>query len=301
VPEQQWEDVFGRWMQGPSETESQKAENAARMIRAAIQEHQALKNRDITVFAQGSYRNRTNVRQESDVDICVLCKDTFYYDTNLAPDLPKASLNISPATYDFTEYKQDVYDALISKFGSAGVSRGSKAFDVHENTYRIAADVVPCFEYRLYTGIHNSQPTYISGTALKADSPNRIIQNYPEHHYENGVRKHTETARQFKKKARILKRLRHHLISQNIPLGDSTSSFLLECLVYNCAVQSFTGVGVHARVKQVLADIWGQLEAESTKRTMLEVNEVKYLFHPNQPWSLDDAKRCILAMWTEIT
>jgi len=67
----QWEAVFGAWSQGPGKTESDKAENAETAIRKAIKASEPLKNLDITVFAQGSYRNRTNVRQESDVDICV--------------------------------------------------------------------------------------------------------------------------------------------------------------------------------------------------------------------------------------
>lgn len=297
MSEQRWENVFTQWMQAPSATESQKADNAVRMIREAIQAHQPLQKRSLKVFAQGSYRNRTNVRQDSDVDVCVLCTDTFYYDTDHVPQLTRELLNISPATYDFTEFKSDVHNALIARFGAAGVSRGSKAFDLHENTYRIAADVVPCFQYRLYTGVNQ----YIEGTTLKSDSSGQTIQNYPDHHYENGVRKHTTTNRQFKKKARILKRLRHHLVANGVPIGSTTSSFLVECLAYNCGEASFLGHSAYARTKQVLLDIWEQLEAESAQRKMMEVNNVKYLFHDSQPWTLEDAKKCISAMWAEIT
>jgi hypothetical protein len=177
------------------------------------------------------------------------------------------------------------------------VSRGSKAFDLHENTYRIAADVVPCFQYRLYTGLNQ----YIEGTTLKSDSSGQTIQNYPDRHYENGVRKHADTNRQFKKKARILKRLRHHLIASNVPIGSTTCSFLVECLAYNCREESFLAQSAYDRTRKVLSDVWEQLEAESTHRNMVEVNDVKYLFHASQPWTLEDAKKCILAMWAEIT
>lgn len=68
-----WSRKFDRWSVGPSTTESEKCENAERMIHDALKAHEGLKARTIKVFVQESYRNRTNVRSDSDVDICVLC------------------------------------------------------------------------------------------------------------------------------------------------------------------------------------------------------------------------------------
>ena len=67
-----WENTFSSWGQPPSQTERDKCENAERAVRKAIAESSALANRSISVFTQGSYANRTNVRQDSDVDIYVL-------------------------------------------------------------------------------------------------------------------------------------------------------------------------------------------------------------------------------------
>jgi tRNA nucleotidyltransferase (CCA-adding enzyme) len=73
-----WEDTFRLWGHAPSQTEQEKCENAERAIRKAIVASHALRGRTIEVFAQGSYANRINVRQDSDVDICVLCRDTLF-------------------------------------------------------------------------------------------------------------------------------------------------------------------------------------------------------------------------------
>ncbi len=73
-----WESVFTTWSQGPSKTEQERAENAERQIRQAIHASEKLKNRNVKVFTQGSYRNRVNVRKDSDVDIGVVCFDTFF-------------------------------------------------------------------------------------------------------------------------------------------------------------------------------------------------------------------------------
>ena len=73
------EDTLRQRAKAPSATERQRCDNAVDVITTAIGNSDALKDRSIRVFPQGSYRNRTNVRQDSDVDICVLCTDTFYF------------------------------------------------------------------------------------------------------------------------------------------------------------------------------------------------------------------------------
>ena len=73
-----WEQVFLGWARGPGVTEQERVENTERQIRDAVSASEKLRNRGIKVFAQGSYRNRVNVRQDSDVDIGVLCYDTFF-------------------------------------------------------------------------------------------------------------------------------------------------------------------------------------------------------------------------------
>ena len=64
-----WETTFRLWSKPSSDTEEEKCNNTERMIRAAISESPVLSKRNVEVFAQGSYKNNTNVRQDSDVDI----------------------------------------------------------------------------------------------------------------------------------------------------------------------------------------------------------------------------------------
>src|SRR5258708_19462591 len=158
----------------------------------AIEAHAGLKNRSIKVFAQGSYCNRTNVRTESDVDICVFCEQTFFFD--LPKGIQAAEFDIStPAAYSYTQYKNDVGAALTDYFGKNGVTRGKKAFDIHENPYRVDADAVPCFEYRYYW----NDSTYREGTAFDPDQATRI-KNYPDQNYANRVHKNTHPAGRFR-------------------------------------------------------------------------------------------------------
>ena len=128
-----WERVFSTWSQPPGNTEQERCDRAVRMIKGAVTADPVLSTRNVHAFTQGSYWNRTNVRQDSDVDVCVLCKDTFLYD--LSPGVSELKrLGITPASYGFDSYKNDVGRALVNKFGRAYVRRGNKAFDVNENS-----------------------------------------------------------------------------------------------------------------------------------------------------------------------
>ena len=86
--------------------------NAERLIKEAIQESQALSNRSIEVFVQGSYRNNTNTRQDSDVDVGVLCRDTYFTDYKLAPGANDEAVGLIPATYPYERFKEEVGAAL---------------------------------------------------------------------------------------------------------------------------------------------------------------------------------------------
>jgi hypothetical protein len=143
------EDSLKAWAKPPGETEQTKCDNAVRMIRRAVDASPTLRGKNIRVFAQGSYCNRANVRQDSDVDVCVLCTDTFFYDLPQGMLAARFGLN-SPATYQYSEFKADVETALLASFEPQGMQRGKKAFDIHANSYRVDADVVPAFEYRFY-------------------------------------------------------------------------------------------------------------------------------------------------------
>jgi hypothetical protein len=163
------------------------------MVQDAVREDPALARRSIKVFGQGSYRANTNVRLNSDVDICVCCTDTIHFDFASVGGLTIEGLGFSPATYDYAAFKSELQQALVRKFGYASVNRGSKAFDVHANTYRVDADVVPAFELRRY----DSPTHFVTGTYISPDS-GYAIHNFPEQQYSEGVNKNMRTGRRYK-------------------------------------------------------------------------------------------------------
>ncbi len=173
-----WESVLRTWARPPSETEQTKCDNAERMIRKAIKASPQLADRTIEVSTQGSYRNNTNVRLDSDVDICIRCMDVLFDDYSMTGGLTRSETGITPSAYTYAQFKEEVGTALRNHFGAGAVTRGKKAFDVHANTYRVDADVVPTFEHRRYLKNSYGSIYYLSGTELRPDDGGRII-NWP--------------------------------------------------------------------------------------------------------------------------
>lgn len=160
-----WEDTFRTWATGPSQTEKDKCANAERVIRDALNADYRLSPLHISIFVQGSYKAHTNVRLDSDVDICACFNDGFF------GDYPKGKTRddygFTDSDISFSHYKNLVEAALVGRFTQFGVTRGNKAFAVHENSCRIDTDVVAAFEHRRYTG--PGQNDFLRGVAFRSD------------------------------------------------------------------------------------------------------------------------------------
>lgn len=282
------------WAAAPGQTEQARCDNAVTAVKKAINASPALNRRNIRVFAQGSYCNRTNVPRDSDVDICVLCTDTFHYD--LPTGKQSANFGIEPASYTYPTFKNEVGVALRAYFGAASVNRGKKAYNIRENSYRVDADAVPCFEYRQYwdSGGHRD------GVCFFPDGENQRIENYPEQNYQNGVAKNDRTGKKFKDVVRILKTIRYNLKDDRVAIADKVPSFLVESLVWNVPDSDFNKYTHADRVRAVLYHIYNHTRPNDDCSKWTEVNDVKYLFYWTQPWTAAQANEFVVAVWNYI-
>ena len=290
-----WEDTFRFWGRPPSPTEQSKCENAERGFGKLLPRMRSFLGRTSRSFCRDSYRNRTNVRTDSDVDVCVCCHDVLFY------DLPDSSMTMSdvgmtPATYSYAEFKSDLGRALTDYFGERGVTRGNKAFDIHENTYRIDADVVATFEYRRYTHRGMSGWLYLTGTEFRPDSGGRVI-NWPEQHYANGVSKNAATGKRFKAIARVLKNLRNEMVEEGIAEAEPMASFLLESLAFNVPDSFLMTADFTPAVSAALTHLYNSTLTYDQCSEWGEVNELKYLFRSSQPWTFQQVNAFTRAAW----
>lgn len=294
-----WEDTFASWAQGPGKTEADKCENAETAIKKAIVADRELMALDVSVFAQGSYRSRTNVRLDSDVDICVRYNSAFF------PEYPDGKTSKDFGNIDsqltFAEFKNKVERGLKSYSGEASVVRGKKAFDVHANSYRVDADVVPTFEHRRYTGNFNADGShhFYTGVAFLPDGGS-VIKNWPQQTYDNGVARNDATGRRYKRAIRIFKRLRNKMQEDGVPAASNVASFLIECLMWNVPLAVFQHDTYTASIRQAIIEVWNSTKTDDACVKWVEVNQMKWLFRPAQPWTRQQAHEFMHAAWNYI-
>lgn len=288
-----WEAQFRDWAKPPGKTEEERCNNAVSAVRNAIKASDKLRVRGVSVFAQGSYRNNTNVRQDSDVDVGILCTDTFFY--ALPEGTTTEMFGIAPASYGYAQFKNEVEEALVNYFGRSAVTRGNKAFDIHETTYHVEADVAAFFEHRRYS----VGGRYLQGAELRTDREDRRVINWPEQHYENGCSKNNATGTRFKSVVRVLKALSSEMTENRVSAGD-IPGFLIECLVWNVANDSFLHSSYADDVRATLVFLYEHTKTDETCHEWGEVSELKYLFSPVQKWTRQQANAFTCAVWSYV-
>lgn len=293
----EWQTRFGVWSKRESDTEAERIEAAKRRVGRALQRSQFLAARRWSFVPQGSWHNRTNVRGDSDVDLCVCLTDAFFTDGpyNDTPTFPEVGLE--PLPFTFYDFKAEVESCLTAQYGTAAVDRGNKALHLHKNEdERVSVDVVPTFTFRSYGPRTPFGRTVVAeGVALLTDQSVRVT-NYPAQHLINGRLFHEETGRRFKKVVRILKRMRNHMAA-NVELPEAlrteiraVPSFLIECMVYNCPAECFGCPEIYNDVVAVLYHLQSDLSKQAGLGILSaapwqwwhEVNRQKLLFGSHQ-------------------
>jgi hypothetical protein len=230
------------------------------------------------------------------VDVGVLCFDTFFYE-DLPASLTSTSLGITPASYVYSQFKDEVGEALTSYFGRSAVTRGSKAFDIKATSHHVEADVAPFFEHRRFS----PDGSYISGVELRPDGglPPKVI-NWPEQHYVNGNAKNDRTRRSYRALVRILKSLRCEMADEGVAAAPPITSFLCECLVWNTPDSHFANATFYEDLRTSLLHLYSSTETDESCRDWGEVSELKYLFRPSQKWTRQQANDFVVAAWSHV-
>lgn len=302
----EWEAKLLIWGRAPGKPEQDKMERTEGEIRAAIAASTALSSHQVKVFAQGSYRNLTHIPRESDVDICVVCKDVVDLDWQFvdprAPSDPAVAralmtrYRLTPASYTYPQFKIDVGAALVARFGPPpAVTSGDKAFNIRETRYNVDADVVAALEHRRY----RADGTYDEGTQFLSTKGKKII-NWPDQQHANGVTKNQATRERFKAMVRVLKNLCHEMDDQGKAAAKPMSSFLIECLVYNVPDSKFGHATYYDDLREVLRFLFLNTQTDEECENWLEESRLKWLFRGDKGWTRAQVNAFVLAAWHHI-
>jgi len=215
-------------------------------IRKALDEDKFPESVTFNCFLQGSYKNSTNIRGDSDVDLVVELTSTFCSDTS---DLTQKEMDSHkkdhiPAQYRWKDFRQDVLRALKDRFGVSQIDEGKKTLKLkQQKSGMLPADIVVCLEHRKYLNYSSQENNhFLKGITFYVPSEERWVVNYPEQHYENGCSKNgnTETGGIYKPFVRVLKNARSFLSNEGKLKRDDAPSYFIECLLFNVPSGEFT-------------------------------------------------------------
>jgi hypothetical protein len=286
------EEILSSYCSAVSDTEQRRIENVKSMIKSAINDSYEFNGLDYEIFEQGSYANNTNIRIDSDIDICIMLISAFY---SAYPDgLSDIDYGFSKGSITYHEYKKLVINALNKKFGN-DIKIGNKSIEIKSNSYRVNADVVVAFKYRDYK-ILNSRDvnTYIEGIQCISNANYSVI-NYPKEHIKNGVNKNILTSLRYKKLVKIFKNIKNKLFPENY----NVSSFLIEALLWNIPNNIFNNnynSSWDTLIKEALLWLFNEIKNNKCKQ-WTEVSNCLDLFTVDRKWSQQDAQDFLLKMW----
>jgi predicted nucleotidyltransferase len=292
IPESQLE----TWShQGAVTTAKQTHES----IRAALKAYDWPKEVRYEVYLQGSYKNDTNIRGDSDVDVVVQLNSTFLLDPIFLENLPADLKRLfKDAPYRWVEFRRDVLKALLNYYGSRRVREGRKSLKVQ--TPYLPADVVvsvrylapsPQYRTRKYPDRPRSKADFIEGMTFWVPSESRWVINYPKLHYENGVKKNRDTNGWYKPTVRMFKNARTYLVDKGVIPADLAPSYFLECLLYNVPDGKF-GTDLQSTFRKVI--VW--LREADFSRFVCQNKQLLLFGSSPEQWSEDRAYRFLEAM-----
>jgi len=257
-----------------------------------------IRNKNYEVYLQGSYKNDTNIRGDSDIDVVVELNATFGYDLSQLNYEQKAAFNRAyptNATYQWTHLRDDVLQALRNYYGNSAVTEGNKSLKLVRASGRLAADVIPAIHFLKYSSFYGTQSeSHVDGIQFWSGNEGRSVINFPKRHYDNGVSKHStsRTNGWYKPAIRMFKNARTYLIDHGRIPDDLAPSYFLESLLYNVPDARF-GVSYEDTFVEVFNWLWSEAPTDN----LICQNAVLSLFGPTaEQWSVRSANEFLAAL-----
>jgi hypothetical protein len=239
IPESQ----LTTWSNPTADISSATAYNSVKT--ALTSPNSKLANVSYDLFLQGSYRNATNIRGDSDVDIVVVLNSVFARDVSVLDQYQQnlQSAAFPPATYRWHDFRRDVLQTLESYYGKQRVKPLQKCIQVNTGPGRITADVIPAIEFWKYDYFYGAGVEHHVEGVKFFDSAGNAIINFPKQHIENGQAKNAlgRTNGWYKGTVRMFKNARNKLIDTGQIPENCAPSYCVECLIYNAPDSCFGG------------------------------------------------------------
>lgn len=258
---------------------------------------------DITyeIYLKGSYKNDTNIRGNSDVDVNIEFKSVFYYDVSKLDDNAKQEFDetYSEGKYTLSSFKAAILEKLRSYYGEKNVIDGNKSIKVIGQNGRLDCDVLCCAEYREYKTFSKSRTTNFQQGIVFWTKNNDQIVNFPKQHYDNGVEKNKNCGN-YKAVIRIIKNVRSRMVELNQINSKVAPSYFVECLIYNVPDNIFNS----NEYRKIIPDLINFLDrsiSDGTVNKFICQNYQRWLFgSTDQQWQVRNCTEFVnklIAFW----
>ncbi len=214
-------------------------------IRNAIDSQNWRSDIKYSIYLQGSYKNSTNIRGDSDVDVVVELESTFLPDLSLLSSNEQILYRLSnsgSATYTWQDFRRDIFAVLSSHFGIRNVTYGNKSIKIARSLGRLHADVVVVLQSKKFLSFQAHQNSITTdGIAFCRQPDSKWVINYPKQHFDNGCAKNLRTNGDYKKTVRVFKNIRCRAIDLRLLDSKVAPSYFIECLLWNVPDYLFSG------------------------------------------------------------
>lgn len=196
------------------------SKQAHESIRDAIASDDRLMEFRHEVLLQGSYKNNTNLRKDSDVDLVVcLAYRLSPSVAELGGKRLQENASHQAAHKHWQSFRQRALRVMRNTYGDA-VTSGRKTLKLAKGDLPADADLVVTLSYK-------------DGIALYLPDERRWIASFPQQHHEQGRKKEEATRRRFKRTVRMFKATRNQLVAKGRLKKEDAPSYFIECLLFN--------------------------------------------------------------------
>lgn len=295
-----WNERLTHWERPASDHEEDKIQRAARMARALVARSPLLMAEGVTVEPQGSYFNNTNVRLEADMDLRIQMPGVkVHYGPGVDPVAADGLFEYVDTGRSLNDVNMLVRNELARRardmFGDGAVDdSGNKAIAVDGlSGSRADCDLVPAFTLSAVMAATDGLYT-VDGVAILSRDGGWTM-NFPRQHHANGIDKRARTRHRFKRVVRMLKRLNYELAE--LGTGQRLPGFLIESLAYAVEDDFYLveSDDRYDRLCRVLNRLAALLSDSAWTEAATEINDIKFLFHPAQSWSVAMAQNFVAA------
>ena len=275
--------VLGSWSHHHSNKASIQAHTS---IRDALASYDGwAKEIKYDIFLQGSYKNDTNLRKDSDVDVVVQLA------AKLSPKIAQLSGTqlVDDETHKliyegWRSFRSQVLKALRATYGTKTVTTGRKSIKIAKDQLHASADIV--------VTVHCGK-----GLTFYLPDEHRWVVSYPDQHHSKGLKKEEATNNRFKRTIRMFKAARNQLEDNRVIKKRGVSSYFIESLLYNVPDELF-----RKRLDESYCDILEFLKTAKLDRFKCQ-NSIHKLFAPSKDlWSQNEARKFVQTLrrlWDE--